>query len=125
MGDLVFAFRSKKKSPSTFEIFEQAGLVKQLEPEWERALVEEMVRTHPVTERDFGHVLNNPPKGILPSQILRELHDRSEMIPTLFVVQLAKGKVVYLNKVVDHYQLFALLADVRADGYIEEGGDGA
>lgn len=117
--DLVFALRGKKTSYSSLEFFERAGLVIDLKPEWERSFVEALVATHPTYEKNFEHFLMSPPENIKPSDILRELKNRSLMIPTLCVVYFQKGIPERIEKIRDYYQLLSLLSDAREDGLIE------
>lgn len=120
--DLVFALREKKTSYSSLESFERAGLVKDMKPEWERPFVEALVDTHPVYEKDFNHFLMSPVNHIQPSDILQELKKRSNLIPTLCVVYMQKGKPSRIEKVRDYYQLLSLLSDARDDGLVESEG---
>lgn len=120
IGDLVFALRGKKTSYSSLEILDQAGLVKQLKPEWEHSFVEAIVETHPVYEKNFEHVLVNPPKGILPSDVLQAFHERSKLVPTLLVVHFQNDRPVLIKKVRDYYEILSLLSDAREDGLVPE-----
>lgn len=120
--DLVFALRPRRKSYSSLELLEQAGLVRDLKPEWERRFVQDLVETHPTYKRDFEHALIDPPKGILPSQVYREIHARSDMVPTLYIVQMQNGRPVTMNKVNTYYELLSLVSDARDDGLIPEKG---
>lgn len=120
--DLVFALRGKKASYSSLEVFEQAGLVWDLKPEWERPLVELLVKAHPTNEKDFEHFLVDPPEGILPSDILKALKERSFLIPTLFVAYIEKDKPARIEKIADYYQLLSLLSDAKEDGFVTCGG---
>lgn len=119
ISDLVFALRGKKASYSSLEIFEQAGLVVDLKPEWERPFVEALVETHPPYEKNFEHFLISPPDDIKPTDIIKAIHDRSPMIPTLCVVHLQNDKPVLIEKIRDYYQLLSLLSDAREDGLVE------
>ena len=116
--DLTFALRVKKKKYSSLDVFEQAGLVKDLKPEWERPLVEFLVDTHPAYEKNFEHFLMSPPNNIKPTDILKALKDRSHLIPTLFVVHIQQGQPTSIEKIRDCYHLMSLLADARDDGLV-------
>ena len=120
--DLVFALRPRRKSYSALELLEQAGLVRDLKPEWERRFVRDLVETHPTYKRDFEHALIDPPKGILPSQVYQEIHARSDMVPTLYIVQMQNGHPMTINKVNTYYELLSLVSDARDDGLIPEKG---
>lgn len=120
--DLVFALRPRRKSYSSLELLEQAGLVRDLKPEWEHRFVQDLVETHPTYKRDFEHALIDPPKGILPSQVYQEIHARSDMVPTLYIVQMQNGHPVTINKVNTYYELLSLVSDARDDGLIPEKG---
>lgn len=117
--DLVFALRGKKASYSSLEAFEQAGLVIDLKPEWERPLVDILVETHPPYEKNFEHFLVAPPDNIQPTDIIKALRERSQIIPTLCVVHLQNEKPILIEKVRDYYQLLSLLSDARDDGLVE------
>lgn len=123
ISDLVFALRGKKSSYSSLEVFEKAGLVIDLRPEWVRPFVETLVETHPPHMKDFEHFLINPPDGILPSDIIQAFKENSPLIPTLSVVFLLNKKPIRIERIEDYYQLLSLLSDAREDGLVEsEGG---
>lgn len=115
LHDLVFALRTKKTSYSSLEMLEQAGYVVDLKPEWERPLVEILVQTHPVYEKNFEHFLVSPPEHVKPTDIIQALHERSLMIPTLFVVYLEQNIPSRIEKVEDYYQLLSILSNVKGD----------
>ena len=121
INDLVFALRGKNASYSSLEAFRDAGLVKMLKSEWEQPFVEALVGTHPVYMKNFEHFLISPPEGIMPTDILKALRERSPMIPTLCVVYLNKGKVHQIEKIRDYYHLLSLLSDARDDGLVKGG----
>lgn len=117
--DLVFALRGRKTPYSSLEVFDKAGLVKDLKPEQERLFVEMLVETHPAYVKNFEHFLNEPPDGILPTDILKAFRERSRLIPTLCVVHFQKDKPISVEKIRDYYQLLSLLSDAREDGLVE------
>lgn len=123
IGDLVFALRPRRTSYSSLEILEEAGLVRDLDPKWEHQFVSDLVATHPAYEKDFEHALIKPPKGILPSQIYKELHARSKMIPTLFIVHTQNDHPIMIKKVESYYELLSLVQDARDDGLLSEKGE--
>lgn len=118
--DLVFALRPKKTSYSSLELLQKNGLVTFLKPEWERAFVEALVDTHPVYEKNFEHALVHPPKQITPSEMLQELHQRSPMIPTLYLVYIQDNQLVRIEQIRDYYELLSLVSDAKDDGLIQE-----
>lgn len=120
--DLTFALRDKENRCASLEPFERAGLLVELKPEQERDFVEKLVETHPTHEKNFEHFLVDPPDKILPTDILEALRTRSDIIPTLCVVQTQEingiEKVISIERVRDHYELFSLLSDAEADGLV-------
>lgn len=113
--DTEFAMRTKRTSYSSLEDLEKIGIVKQLEPKWEDALVEALVKTHPTHEKNFEHFLIDPPKDIKPSDILIALRNRSFMIPTLFIVYMSNEKPMRIERIKDYYQLLSLLTEANED----------
>ena len=120
--DLVFALRGRKTPYSSLELFERAGLVKDLTKEWERPFVEMLVKTHPTNKKNFEHFLVSPPENIKPSDILKALEERSSIIPTLSVIYLHNGKPIEIEKIRDYYQLLTLVSDAKEDNLIETEG---
>lgn len=118
--DLVFALRPKKTSYSSLELLQKNGLVTFLKPEWERAFVEALVDTHPTYEKNFEHALVKPPKHMKPSEILKELHQRSPMIPTLYLVYIQDHRPVHIEQIRDYYELLSLISDAKDNGLIQE-----
>lgn len=117
---LVFALRPKKTSYSSLELLEKNGFVTYLKPEWERTFVEALVNTHPPYEKNFEHALINPPNNIKPTDILRALHKRSPLIPTLYLVYMQNGIPVQIKQIQDYYELLSLVSDAKEDGLIRE-----
>lgn len=96
-----------------------------LPEEHEFQFVKDLVHYHPANQKDFEHFLIDPPKGILPSQILQELHERSPMIPTICVMTTecdkhGKEHISELYRLKNHYQLMSLLMQAREKGWIGE-----
>lgn len=87
--------------------------------------VKDLVRHHPADQKDFEHFLIDPPKNILPSQVLQELHNRSAMIPTICVMTTEHDKhgkehISELYRLKNHYQLMSLLMQAREKGWISD-----
>lgn len=88
--DLKLGVRSKDAAKSALRYFEEGGYIVPVPPEWEWKLLQGLVKSHPVNSRDFEHFLMKTKPGIKPSEIRKELRERSERIPTLAVVKLVK-----------------------------------
>lgn len=94
-----------------------------LSADQEFQFVRDLVYHHPTNQKDFEHFLIDPPKGILPSQVLQELHQRSAMIPTICVIITEYNKSKYecvseIFRLKNHYQLMSLLMNAREKGWI-------
>lgn len=124
--DLTFALRSKSKNKkdkcATLDLFDKAGLLRELAPEDEYKFIEALVRTHPTHEKNFEHFLVNPPKEILPSEVFKALQERSLLIPTFCTIITQKERdkdvIIGIERIRDHYDLLSLLSDAEADGLI-------
>lgn len=88
--DLKLGVRVKDTEKSALRFFEDGRYIIAVPPEWEWDLLCWLVKTHPVNKKDFEHFLTKTRSGILPSDILKDLKTRSERIPTLAVVKLAR-----------------------------------
>ena len=72
------------------------------------------MESHPVNKRDFEHFLTETSSGIMPSEILKDLKERSDRIPTLAIVRLQKGEIEEITKVVDANDLHNLQKEIEA-----------
>ena len=81
--DLKLGVRSKDTAKSALRFFEERGYIIPVRPEWEWQFLCGLVKSHPVNKKDFEHFLTKTRPGILPSEIIKDLADRSERIPTL------------------------------------------
>ncbi len=117
--DVMFAVRSRQSSYTALDLFRKANLVYFLKPEWEWPLVQFLVRSHPTNSKDFEHFLVSPPPMVTPSDIVRELKERSRMIPTLFVVRFLAGEPFEIEQVRDYYHLISLVFDAKEDNLVD------
>lgn len=102
--------KSRRQFTDHIEPFVQEGMVIDLSSDKELWFIQQLVRTHPEYEKDFGHFLMNPPENIMPSDLAKELKDRSAMIPTLAVIQTDNGVVQGIRKLNYQNDLFELLS---------------
>lgn len=114
--DLKLGVRSKNAAKSALRFFTEKGYIIPVRPEWEWPLLQGLVKSHPINKRDFEHFLAKTHSGILPSEILRALKNRSDEIPTLAIVRLAKGEIDIITKVVDAGDLYDLQKEVEGYG---------
>lgn len=120
--DLKLGVRSKDTAKSALRFFTEGGYIIPVRPEWEWPLLNGLVKSHPVNKRDFEHFLMTTRSGILPSEILKDLRERSERIPTLAVVKLAreetpdltKWEIEDINRIVDANGLYDLQKEIEA-----------
>lgn len=120
--DLKLGVRSKNTAKSALRFFEERGYIIPVRPEWEWQFLYGLVKSHPVNKKDFEHFLTKTRPGILPSEIMKDLADRSERIPTLAVVKLVKSETADLTKweieditkIVDATGLYNLQKEIEA-----------
>lgn len=113
--DLKLGVRSKDAAKSALRFFEEGGYIIPVRPEWEWPFLCGLVQSHPVNKRDFEHFLVETHPGILPSEILKDLNNRSERIPTLAIVRLtSKGEIEDVTKIVDANGLYNLQKEIEA-----------
>lgn len=112
--DLKLGVRSKDAAKSALRFFTEKGYIIPVRPEWEWSLLKDLVKSHPVNKKDFEHFLTKTHSDILPSEILNDLKIRSDEIPTLAIVRLAKGEVEEIIKVVDANDLHNLQKEIEA-----------
>lgn len=113
--DLKLGVRSKDAAKSALRFFEEGGYIIPVRPEWEWPFLCGLVQSHPVNKRDFEHFLVETYPGILPSEILKDLNNRSERIPTLAIVRLtSKGEIEDVTKIVDANGLYNLQKEIEA-----------
>ena len=120
--DLKLGVRSKDTAKSALRFFEERGYIISVRPEWEWQFLCGLVKSHPVNKKDFEHFLTKTRPGILPSEIMKDLADRSERIPTLAVVKLVKSETADLTKweieditkIVDATGLYNLQKEIEA-----------
>lgn len=120
--DLKLGVRSKDAAKSALRFFTEGGYIIPMRPEWEWPFLRELVRTHPINMKDFEHFLASTRPGILPSEIMGELKERSDLIPTLAVVKLMKSEspdlmkweIEEVNKVLDATALYNLQKEIEA-----------
>lgn len=120
--DLKLGVRSKDTAKSALRFFEEGGYIIPVPPEWEWQFLCGLVKSHPVNKKDFEHFLMETRSGILPSEILKNLEERSEMIPTLAVVKLVKEEIADpakwdiedVTKIVDANELYNLQKEIEA-----------
>lgn len=113
--DLKLGVRSKDAAKSALRFFEESGYIIPVCPEWEWPFLCGLVQSHPVNKKDFEHFLMETHPGILPSEILKDLKNRSERIPTLAIVRLtSKGEIEDVTKIVDANELYNLQKEIEA-----------
>lgn len=113
--DLKLGVRAKDTAKSALRFFEEGGYIIPVRPEWEWPFLCGLVQSHPVNKRDFEHFLVETYPGILPSEILKDLNNRSERIPTLAIVRLtSKGEIEDVTKIVDANGLYNLQKEIEA-----------
>lgn len=112
--DLKLGVRSKDSAKSALRFFTEKGYIISVQPEWEWPLLKELVKSHPDNKRDFEHFLVETHSGILPSEILKKLEERSDKIPTLAIVRVLRGEIEEITKVVDANDLYNLQKEIEA-----------
>lgn len=120
--DLKLGVRSKDAAKSALRFFTERGYIIPMRPEWEWQFLQKLVKSHPINMKDFEHFLVSTRPGILPSEIMGELKARSEIIPTLAVVKLAKSEspdlmqweIEDITKVPDATALYNLQKEIDA-----------
>lgn len=120
--DLKLGVRSKDAAKSALRFFDEGGYIIPVPTEWEWPLLCGLVESHPVNKRDFEHFLMDTYSGILPSEILKDLQNRSERIPTLAVVKLVREETADLTKweiedivkIMDANELYNLQKEIEA-----------
>lgn len=112
--DLKLGVRSKDSAKSALRFFMEKGYIIPVQPEWEWPLVKELVKSHPDNKRDFEHFLVETHSGVLPSEILKKLEERSDEIPTLAIVRVLRGEIEEITKVVDANDLYNLQKEIEA-----------
>lgn len=110
--DLKLGVRSKDAAKSALRFFTEKNYIVSVRPEWEWPLLQELVKSHPDNKRDFEHFLVETRSGILPSEILKDLKERSDRIPTLAIVRLFNGEIEEITKVVDANDLHNLQKEI-------------
>ena len=110
--------QSSKQFERLIKPFEYDNYVIDLDPKNELWLIKELVKCHPDNVKPFEHFLVNPPMNMLPSQAYQELHDRSDMIPTLCAVTIIDNTVRDIERINDHHDLFAALHLAHERGWI-------
>ena len=121
MKDIVLA-RYLKPFGNLIKPFEKDGFIRDLPVELERQFVEKLVILHPIHEKNFEHFLIDPPDDMRPTDVLAELHARSEMIPTLCVVHTKQKdgieEITSIERLDNHFQLLALLSHADSKGWV-------
>ena len=112
--DLKLGVRSKDSAKSALRFFTEKGYIIPVQPEWEWPLVKALVKSHPDNKRDFEHFLVDTHSGVLPSEILKKLKERSDEIPTLAIVRVLRGEIEEITKVVDANDLYNLQKEIEA-----------
>ncbi len=120
--DLKLGVRSKDAAKSALRFFDEGGYIIPMRPEWEWQFLCGLVKSHPVNMKDFEHFLVDTKPGMLPSMILKDLKERSERIPTLAVIKLAKSaesdltkwEIEDVTKIVDATGLYNLQKEIEA-----------
>lgn len=110
--------RSKETFQSFMDTFDKEGLVTDLPEEKEFWFLKELVRTNPVYARSFEHFLVDPPDNLLPSDLYKELNERSEVIPTIAAVHMSDGKIKGIKKITYQRELFELLSYSYSKGWV-------
>lgn len=87
------------------EGFAKENYLIQLEPNQEEWFLKVLMKTHPVSNKDFDHFLVNPPKDTYPSHVKTYLRKRSEYVPTLCALYSENGKIVDIERIENHTQL--------------------
>lgn len=104
------SYESRKQFKDHIHPFEQEGLVLELPQDKELWFIQQLVKTHPAHEKDFSHFIMNPPNNMMPSDIAKELKERSAHIPTLAIINTENGVVKEIKKLNYQKELFDLLA---------------
>lgn len=112
--DLKLGVRSKDAAKSALRFFTEKKYIIPVRPEWEWPLLQGLVKSHPDNKRDFEHFLVETYSGILPSEILKDLKERSDRIPTLAIVRIFNGELEEITKVVDANDLHNLQKEIEA-----------
>lgn len=120
--DLKLGVRSKDAAKSALQFFTEKGYIITMRPEWEWQFLCGLVESHPVNKKDFEHFLAKTERGILPSDILRDLKNRTERIPTMAAVKLlreeapdpSKWEIEEIFKIEDSTALYNLQKEIEA-----------
>lgn len=120
--DLKLGVRSKDAAKSALRFFTEKGYIIPMRPEWEWQFLCGLVKSHPVNKKDFEHFLAKTKKGILPSEIMLDLKNRTERIPTIAAVKLLreetpdlfKWEIEEINKIEDATALHNLQKEIEA-----------
>lgn len=120
--DLKLGVRSKDAAKSALRFFDEGGYIIPMRPEWEWPFIRGLVKSHPVNKRDFEHFLMETNSEILPSEIMKDLKNRSERIPTLAIIKLVrpetsdltKWEIEDVTKIVDANGLHNLQKEIEA-----------
>lgn len=120
--DLKLGVRSKDTAKSALQFFTEKGYIITMRPEWEWRFLCELVRSHPVNKKDFEHFLVKTETGILPSEVMRDLKERTDRIPTIAVVKLLreeapdplKWDIEEISKIEDATGLYNLQKEIEA-----------
>lgn len=120
--DLKLGVRSKDAAKSALQFLTEKGFIITMRPEWEWQFLCELVKTHPVNKKDFEHFLMKTETGILPSDIMKDLRNRTERIPTIAAVKLLreevpdplKWEIEDIYKIEDSTALYNLQKEIEA-----------
>lgn len=120
--DLKLGVRSKDTAKSALRFFTEKGYIIPMRPEWEWQFLCGLVKSHPVNKKDFEHFLAKTKNGILPSEIMLDLKNRTERIPTIAMVKLLKEEtpdllkweIEEINKIEDATALYNLQKEIEA-----------
>lgn len=109
---------SSKQFTNLIKPFETTNYVIDVAPKDEMALVKSLIKTHPEFAKPFSHFLIDPPLNITPSQLYDELHNRTDMIPTLCAVTIIDGEIREIERINTHHELFKKLHAAHERGWI-------
>lgn len=100
--------------------FEDAGLVEDMTPDVQKdmELVFDVCNDSSTCHYHFGHVLNFEKSTETPSTLYQHIHNRDEMLPTLWVYREDNGRKRKIEAIKSCYELQALLGVALNRGYI-------
>lgn len=102
--------------------FEDAGLVETLpnDPQTEIELLSD-VCTDQVDHYHFSHILTKESSVETPSTVYKHIHERDDMIPTLWAYHKNKqGKRTNITGIKTYHELQALLGVAADRGYVKD-----